>query len=92
MSGVCFKMEFIPTANSGIEVRIPRTKKETAKDDNPRRSVNRVKEFMITPLQYQMMKNDKRYRATCKTIIFSSYHIRLAVPQWLAGLQELLPR
>src|SRR3990167_9571049 len=75
MSGVCFKIELIPTANSGIEVKIPRTKKETAKDDRPRRSVKRVKELMIIPLQYQITKNDKKYRTTCKTIIFLSYHI-----------------
>jgi hypothetical protein len=59
-SGVLLIIEFIPTLNSGIEVSIPKTKKETAKEEIFNRWEKRSTEWIIIPEQYQRMKKEMR--------------------------------
>ncbi len=56
ISGVLLMIEFIPTLNSGIEVRIPKTKKETAKEDSFSLWAKRPTELTMIPEQYQRIK------------------------------------
>jgi hypothetical protein len=53
-------IEFKPTANSGIEVRIPRTKKETAKEESLSLFVNLVNDLTMIPLAYHMRIKDMK--------------------------------
>ena len=62
ISGVLLIIEFNPTLNSGIEVRIPNTKKDTAKEDSLSLLAKRPTESIIIPEQYQRRRKAATYR------------------------------
>jgi len=59
-SGVLLIIELMPTLNSGTEVKIPRTKKETAKEDSFNRWAKRSTDRIIIPEQYQRMRKETK--------------------------------
>ncbi len=57
ISGVPFATAWRPTENSGVEVRSPKSKKDTAKDESLSFSENLLVEETINPDPIQIKKN-----------------------------------
>ena len=67
-SGLAFMMLLIPTDASGMEVRIPKTKKETANEDILSFFERSSTEETISPAPNQIATNDKIYKEKSRTI------------------------
>lgn len=74
ISGVFLNIESIPTANSGIEVKKPKTKKDKENEETRKRWANLPTEETINPEPNQIKIKDKKYKKRL-TIIVPFYQI-----------------